>query len=361
MKVFARWIKAPLDNHSEEEYHFRKNTILQFGNSWDIIGAAILINPGSALPTNESIDCETISRLQKISDIYDKKDEWRVFNSDSTMRFLEKIFSGWYLGKSKRLNGVILLYNLFNIKCADLKEALKLRKAAQFEDLKDMTTTPADITSLNVPIYIGWGNTGKCVLSDDANKIFEAIVDRVCYYTGENLCKAACYHPLYVNTSYRKEATKHLLCRFLRVEGDIQPFLAINISVGLKIIENLKKRIDKSSIVESLPSKLSFKLCNGKLVFSIISQKSRQYVCFQHANYNKRRNYRDNLPDYEYASEIRVILESYGYNVASDSSLGEKSLNDFAAMNIEDISNMIWEEIQELTDRINNIYKETES
>ena len=77
MKVFARWIKATLDNHSEEEYHFRKNTILQFGNSWDIIGAAILINPGSALPTNESIDCETISKLQKISDICDKKDEWR--------------------------------------------------------------------------------------------------------------------------------------------------------------------------------------------------------------------------------------------------------------------------------------------
>ena len=87
MKVFARWIKAPLDNHSEEEYYFRKNTILQFGNSWDIIGAAILINPGSALPTDESIDCETISRLQKISDICDKKDEWRAFNADSTILF----------------------------------------------------------------------------------------------------------------------------------------------------------------------------------------------------------------------------------------------------------------------------------
>ena len=40
MKVYARYF-------SEDGLNFRRDTILRFGDSWDVIGAAVLINPGS--------------------------------------------------------------------------------------------------------------------------------------------------------------------------------------------------------------------------------------------------------------------------------------------------------------------------
>lgn len=41
------------------------------------------------------------------------------------MRFIEKIFTREYLGKSKKLNGVIQLFNTFNIKNQNLEEAIE--------------------------------------------------------------------------------------------------------------------------------------------------------------------------------------------------------------------------------------------
>lgn len=353
MKVFARWIKASLPNSTEEEYFFRKNTILQFGYSWDVIGAAILINPGSAAPTEEVIDCETKLKLQKVSNSFDDNGEWKIFKEDSTMRFLEKIFSGWYIGQHKRLEGVILLYNLFNIRCQDLAKALELRFDSRLKDYNDMVTKPDELTTLDVPIYIGWGNTGKYILDAEAEILFNYIRDRVCHYTGDDFKQGLFYHPLYVNTSYQTDAIKNLLCRFLSIEGNSQPLLIMGETVGSKIIEILKSRIDRGLIVETFPTKLLFKLCDNNLVVAIVVQKNKQYIYWQHSNYNKRKNYRNFSSNYHNVVEIRSVLESYDYNINSDSSLGEKSLKNFSSTNIEEITNMILEEIQEISDKIN--------
>lgn len=358
MKVYARWIKATPIDHSPEEYYFRKNTVLQFGNSWDIIGAAILINPGSALPTDEMIDYKTKTKLQEISNQGLDKDKWRVFKPDSTMRFLEKIFSGWYIAQWRPLNGVILLYNLFNIRCANLNEALRLRKSPRFEGMEnEMVTKAKDLTPLNVPIYIGWGNTGKTVLASDAKELFRSVCNRVKYYTGEDFSKALFYHPLYVNTSYRKDICLDLLHRFLDVESNGRHLLTINREVGCDVIEHLKTLMDADKIIESSANKLAFRPCNENLTFAVVSQKSKQYIYCQHTKYDKRKNYRDFLSEYEYSLEIRDILESFDYNRANDSTLGEKYLKDFAAMDVKDISKMIWGEIQEISEKINALYE----
>lgn len=355
MKAFARWIKAFPENEKEEKDYFRKNTILQFGKSWDVIGAAILINPGSAFPTDEAINCETKLKLQEISKTVEGNGEWRVFGVDSTMRFLEKIFSGWYLGHSKKLDGIILLYNLFNIRCANLEEALRLRSNLQFKGSEDdMDTKPEELTSLNVPIYIGWGQIGKTVLAKNAQKIFNAISNNVYYYIGEDFQKARCYHPMYVNTSYRKEATRKWLCSFLGIdESGVCPLISVNHTDGIEIINNLKDRIEPSKIVDDKKGKLSFRVCNDYLIVAIVSQCSKQLVQWQHARYNKSRDYVSYLPDYEYTPDIREILESHDYDINTRSTLGEKSLKDFPAATIEEISNLIWNEIQEITDEIN--------
>ena len=75
MKVYARYF-------SEDGLNFRRDTILRFGDSWDVIGAAVLINPGSAHPLAE-IDSETI--IAHLSSITGHSDCWKEFSADATM------------------------------------------------------------------------------------------------------------------------------------------------------------------------------------------------------------------------------------------------------------------------------------
>ena len=50
MKCYARWTK-------DKDVFFRDQTILQFGDSWDIVANLILLNPGSAVPKSyETMD-----------------------------------------------------------------------------------------------------------------------------------------------------------------------------------------------------------------------------------------------------------------------------------------------------------------
>lgn len=61
MKVYARYF-------TENGLNFRLDTVLQFGNNWDIVGAAVLINPGSAKPIAE-IDHETANHLSMVTGV----------------------------------------------------------------------------------------------------------------------------------------------------------------------------------------------------------------------------------------------------------------------------------------------------
>ncbi len=48
MQCFARWEKD-----DKAGVFFRDQTILQFGDSWNLLANIILLNPGSALPLSE--------------------------------------------------------------------------------------------------------------------------------------------------------------------------------------------------------------------------------------------------------------------------------------------------------------------
>ena len=48
MRCFARW-----ERDDKAGLFFRDQTILQFGNSWDLLASFILLNPGSSLPLGE--------------------------------------------------------------------------------------------------------------------------------------------------------------------------------------------------------------------------------------------------------------------------------------------------------------------
>jgi hypothetical protein len=120
MKVYAEYFK-------DVGLSFRRNTILQFGEGWDLIGNVVLANPGSAKPLGR-ISEESTSKLDKFYKKYRngnafKVDNWFEFSVDPTMGFVEKIFNGSYVDKSIELNGVVQLFNTFNIKNQNLQEA----------------------------------------------------------------------------------------------------------------------------------------------------------------------------------------------------------------------------------------------
>ncbi len=98
-------------------------------------------------------------------------DNWYEFSVDSTMRFIEKIFSGWYVGKSIELNGVLQLFNTFNIKDRDLSQAVsQVGVASDLLFSRDVHKYFHD-----KPTYFGFGNDvlNSDVLRDVARNIFE--------------------------------------------------------------------------------------------------------------------------------------------------------------------------------------------
>jgi hypothetical protein len=180
MKVYAEYFK-------ENDLTFRINTILQFGNSWDLIGNIVLANPGSAEPI-KSLDEDTKSRLNSFYKNYKdlnnfKIGNWQEFLPDQTMNRIEKIFNGKYVGKKKELNGVIQLFNTFNIKNQYLEEAV--RQINVKSDL--LFSIGIEKYFHNKPTYFGFSNDilNNEILKPIAKNIFDNSSSEIknIYYT----------------------------------------------------------------------------------------------------------------------------------------------------------------------------------
>lgn len=197
MKVYAEYIE-------KDGLFFRRNTLLQFGNSWDLIGNVVLANPGSADPINEASD-EALASISKFYIDYRNGEHlltknWHEFTPDSTMCFVEKIFSGWYIGKNIKLDGVLQLFNTFNIKNKNLQEAV-----TQIKISSDLLFSNEIYNYFNdKPTYFGFSND---VINDEilckvAMHIFENSSDEVRSIYNSDFTKNSFYHPMYVNRAY---------------------------------------------------------------------------------------------------------------------------------------------------------------
>ena len=161
MKVFACY-------SDEDEIEYRWNTILQFGESWEVIGTVIMKNPGSANP----LQTEISDSVQELLNGFDASDKWYEFTDDSTLRWVGKLFEE---SLGRELNGVIRVFNLFNVKDQDLGKALD--KLAKNKALKCFTVDN-DVKHLCNPIYIGWGDLWKDKnLKSIAQKYFNAATE----------------------------------------------------------------------------------------------------------------------------------------------------------------------------------------
>jgi len=199
MKVFAEYIKY-------KELYFRRNTLLQFGDSWDLIGNIVLANPGSAKPKNVISSEELLS----INGFYQKYRQqgifeplnYHEFNDDPTMRMVAKIFNGLYIGREFKLNGTIQLFNTFNIKNQNLKSAI-----TQIDVDSDLLFSRNVFTYFNdKPTYFGFG---KDVLKDPilrqaALHIFNQSSDVIRNVYHPNFSDNAFYHPMYINRAFNQ-------------------------------------------------------------------------------------------------------------------------------------------------------------
>ena len=196
MKVFAHYF---YDNNNDVEYRWR--TIIQVGDSWDIRGTIFMKNPGSSKPV-ESIDqpIEDSVILKKLKSFDNGRTslscEWYEFSVDRTMICVINLFKAYYEAHGKQLNGVIQIFNLFNVRDANLKKAIDKCKDDGLDKL--VYTTDDDMKNMVSPIYIGWGNLWRVPAhKENAQRIFSEVIKKTSY-----LCNSIegnkFYHPQYL-------------------------------------------------------------------------------------------------------------------------------------------------------------------
>lgn len=149
MQCFARWEKD-----DKAGVFFRDQTILQFGNSWDLLANFILLNPGSALPLNEVSKTDFL-RAKKLPFFVEPKaqEKYVEFSIDRLMQDVLKLFSFSYNG------GTIRLYNLFNLKNQYSGEAIEQFK----ENAKHpkMFSSESEIKFCDAPVIVASGGNAK--------------------------------------------------------------------------------------------------------------------------------------------------------------------------------------------------------
>lgn len=210
LRVFAEFIE-------ENDIQYRTKTILQYGDSWDLIGTIVMKNPGNAYPLHK-IAPEFFENIKKhiYPGIYIKN--WHEFKDDNTIKRISNIFDGTFINRKTELKGVILIYNLFNIREKSIIEAVKKANISRSENLLP-NLDELIISSQGKPIYLGfnWEYTNKTnnhyiKIDEFANGIFNYVKHSENMYLEEEIFNNFFYHPL--SPQIKNQKYQHILERF---------------------------------------------------------------------------------------------------------------------------------------------------
>jgi len=199
MEVYAEF-------YEEVGLQYRTKTILRFGSSWDLIGSVIMKNPGSAKPIKK-INQE---QLQLITKFYNKEinpDNWFVFKDDNTMKRIASIFNGNYIGKDIKLEGVIQIFNLFNIREAKFFKAIELANQSDSKFLlPDVDETISLLKNKPALLAFRWEYTNKTnrhqnKIENFTRIIFNHVKESEFMYLHPDILENNFYHPfgMYIN------------------------------------------------------------------------------------------------------------------------------------------------------------------
>lgn len=203
LNVFAEF-------HQDGKYKYRIKTLLQINGGTELLGSAVLINPGSAEPENDNFDKEIIQHFYKSNHNIkiENVDHWHEFSVDPTMRQLVKLFNGSYTKhKPIELKGIIQLFNCTYIMSSNLNRAKDL-----YCEAENKCEFNEQVYFKNKPVYFGWGQTGKHgFVKKIAPKIFDKNKDGYKKIYDPTFIENPFYHPRYVNIAHTKnEAVKKL-------------------------------------------------------------------------------------------------------------------------------------------------------
>lgn len=204
LKVYGEFFR-------EDGLEYRTKTILQIGDSWDLIGTIIMKNPGSAFPTTKIHETEFKTIKNKFYPEI-SVDNWFEFKADSTMSRISEIFDGTYVDKKVELNGVIIIYNLFNIREAKIQIAVKKANTTNSTHLLPNSTEVIKL-SQNRPIYLGFRwehkntqNLHQPQIEKFACELFDFVKNSDNMYLENDMIDNHFYHPLspqIKNTKYQ--------------------------------------------------------------------------------------------------------------------------------------------------------------
>lgn len=212
-------MKVYTHNLNKNGIEYRWRTILQIGDSWEVCGTVFMKNPGSSKKIKLIEDQCLLEKLRKFdAPKTSQSDEWYEFSIDNTMACVESLFKAYYEAKNKQLNGVIQVFNLFNIRDVNLRKALERLKGNVIEDLA--YTTTYDISQIDNPVYIGWGNLWKNrVLNNNAEAIFNEVKQKTTYLC-DVIQNNKFYHPQYLMVyGKNRERSKEDLNGFVHTRG----------------------------------------------------------------------------------------------------------------------------------------------
>ena len=149
MQCFAR-----CEKDDEAGVFFRDQTILKFGNSWDLLASFILLNPGSALPLNDETKTDFLRAKNLPFFVEPEANEKYVeFSIDRLMQDILKLFSSNFDG------GTIRLYNLFNLNNPYSGEAVEQFKKNTKHP--KMISSESEIKFCDAPVIVASGGNAK--------------------------------------------------------------------------------------------------------------------------------------------------------------------------------------------------------
>ena len=347
MNVYAHYLGNDYDwNLSKDGFQYRWRTILQFGNSWNVIGSVLMKNPGSAKPLQTNLSEVELKALAS----YDNSNApWYRFTSDNTMQNIEKLFIARYNGKT--LDGVIQIFNLFNIRNADLDKAIKSSTFAKEEVLSTINDDIEAMRQHNSPIYIGWGMLGTDLrFKDKANRIFQFVRNEMKQeYLFPKFEDNRFYHPLYLMGRGKNRAISQSILKAFCINS-----VTFNLD-GIKVFSISTPQL--SAVINSFKR------------ISIASQwyDKNRYVFYPglqatfdkttiNIRFTSKKNNGYHIADYQSTHEMQtidVLINEYGYLGPEKVWVGRKMYSDFGYCSVE-IASKIKEELDQIAIDLQN-------
>jgi hypothetical protein len=356
MKVYAHY-------EIIDTVEYRWHTILQFGDSWDLIGSVVMKNPGSSSPKNKEQDADLLKKLADFTK--DENENWWEFSADNTMQNIEKLFRERQYSEtnSGELNGIIQVYNLFNT--AYLRKALEKNQAT---DGNILCTLQSDIKSFgNSPIYLGWGDLGKDKrFIEKAKFVFETIQKEPYsqHYLNPNFQQNKFYHPQFLCMyGVKKDQAIYLKqCFFENTTAPtkkLKPFPYIDMKETTQLVlQRIQEELVKTKIINEYDDRgmIRYSFINDNLSLTITDKGKGGYIGFCHkAEMHTTLDKQYSKWHYPYQEEIMLLLQSeYGYSEGAVW-LGTKPLKAYGFTPTEIVDSVV-DELKDLIVMIGKIY-----